>query len=121
MRTEWKIGLAVLLVWFVVRFFLNRDPAAGQIPALMKDGALVVDVRTAAEFAGGHIEGAVNIPYSIVASGIQEYQTDKSRPVIVYCHSGARAGVAKKLLHDAGYTNVINGGGYSSMRARLSR
>ena len=89
------------------------------IPALVRNGALVIDTRTAGEFAGGHIEGAVNIPYDIIGNVIEKYETDKSRSIIVYCHSGARSASAKNALMQAGYTNVVNGGGAHHMRRAL--
>lgn len=90
------------------------------IPALIKDGALVVDTRTAGEYAGGHIKGAVNIPYNTIAQGIGKYITDKSTRIIVYCHSGARSGAAKRALQQAGYTNVVNGGSLHRMQKSLA-
>lgn len=84
-------------------------------------GALVVDTRTAGEYAGGSIEGAVNIPYDIIARSIGQYETDKSRPIVVFCHSGARSSAAKKQLEQAGYTNVVNGGGIGHMRRQLGK
>lgn len=120
MKTELKIGLVLLLVWVVVKF-LKSDSAARQIPALVEQGALVVDVRTTGEFASGHIQGAINIPYDVIADEIQKHDADKSHPIIVYCHSGSRSGAAKRSLLNAGYTNVINGGSYFSMRTRLKR
>jgi phage shock protein E len=120
MKTELKIGLVVLLAWVAFKF-LRADPSAKQIPELIGNGALLVDVRTAGEFSSGHIDGAVNIPYDVIADRVQNYETDKSRPVIVYCHSGSRSGAAKRALAQAGYTNVVNGGSFRSMRARLKQ
>ena len=86
------------------------------IPALIKNGALVIDTRTAAEFAGGHIEGAIHIPYDIIENVIEKYETDTSKPIIVYCHSGMRSAAAKQTLEHVGYTNVVNGGGLHHMQ-----
>lgn len=89
------------------------------IPALVKAGALVIDTRTPAEFAGGHIDGAINIPYDIIGNAIERHGADKSRAIIVYCHSGMRSAAAEKTLAHAGYTNVVNGGGLHHMRHAL--
>ena len=91
------------------------------IPALIKNGALVIDTRTPGEFAGGHIEGAVNMPYDIIGNVIEKYEADKSRPIIAYCHSGARSASAKNSLMHAGYTNVVNGGGLHHMQRALEQ
>lgn len=119
MKTELKIGLALILVWVGVKYFIGRDPEAKQIPALLENGALLVDVRTAGEFAGGHIDGARNVPYDRIVPGLQDVEPET--PIIVYCHSGSRSGAAKRALVSAGYTNVINGGSYRAMRARLKQ
>lgn len=69
---------------------------------------LLLDVRTADEFGEGHIAGARNLPVQEVAQKIAEVPTDK--PVILYCRSGNRSGMALQLLQSAGYTNVYNAG-----------
>jgi len=101
-------------------FFGGGADKDADIPALIKDGALVVDTRTAGEYAGGHIDGAINIPYDSIAHGIGKHQTDKSKCIIVYCHSGTRSSTAKKILTGAGYTNVVNGGSLRRMHKHLA-
>ena len=89
------------------------------LPALVEKGALVIDTRTAGEFSGGHIEGAIHIPYDIIGNVIEKYESDKSRPIVVYCQSGMRSSAAKQTLLHAGYTNVVNGGGLHHMQRGL--
>lgn len=91
------------------------------LPALVKNGALVIDVRTPGEFSGGAVKGAVNIPYDQIAAKIGNVETDKDRPIIVYCLSGSRSAVAKKSLERAGYTQVVNGGSFSKVRKLLGQ
>jgi len=91
------------------------------IATLVKDGALIIDTRSAEEFSGGHIDGAINIPYDIIGNVIDKHTTDKSKSIIVYCHSGTRSGMAKKTLEHAGYTNVVNGGGLHHMQRALGQ
>ncbi len=91
------------------------------IPSLIKDGALVIDVRSAGEFSGGHIEGSINIPHTVIAKKIAQHETDKAKSIIVYCRSGARSSTAKKSLEDKGYTNIINGGGLGDMEKILKK
>ncbi len=69
---------------------------------------LLLDVRTASEFGEGHIAGARNLPVQEVGQKMGEVPTDK--PVILYCRSGNRSGMAVQLLQAAGYTNVYNAG-----------
>lgn len=60
---------------------------------------LLIDVRTPEEFAGGHIEGAVNIPVEALASRLSKIPD--GQPVIVYCRSGSRSATASRILADA--------------------
>jgi len=70
-----------------------------------------IDVRTAEEYAAGHVTEAINIPYEQIGARVAEVTTDKDDLIYVYCRSGRRSGIAKKTLEDAGYRNVVNVGG----------
>ena len=76
----------------------------------LSEGALLVDVRTVPEYNDEHHPAAVNIPAEDTAHRLAEYG-DRSRPVILYCVSGARSAGAADILTGAGYTDVINAGG----------
>ena len=69
-------------------------------------GALVLDVRSTGEFASGHVPGASNIPHDALAARLAELGDDRGRPVVVYCESGRRAGMAASTLLEAGFTDV---------------
>ena len=94
----------------------DRDPALAH-RLVEQDGAVLLDVRTPEEYAEGHVDGAVNIPHDALPSRISEVETladsDKSTPIVVYCRSGHRAGIAKQSLLDAGFQRVTNLGGMS--------
>ena len=68
----------------------------------------ILDVRTAGEFSGGHIEGAVLIPISELQKRLGELKGREKDPLFVYCRSGNRSTVAGKFLVDAGFEQVIN-------------
>lgn len=68
---------------------------------LVDEGATLLDVRTPGEFASGHVEGAVNIPVQELGARMAEVPRD--RPVVVYCHSGARSASAAERLSSDGY------------------
>jgi len=93
--------LAMLLLGACATDLTMRDAKA-----LVAHGALLLDVRTRAEFAAEHLPNAVNIPVEELAKRTHEVPRD--RDVVVYCHSGARAGVAKIMLQKAGYKRVQN-------------
>lgn len=86
---------------------------------LMKQGAIVLDVRSKEEFAGGHVKGALNIPVDVLGSQLTKIGS-KDTYIIACCASGARSGMAKNILHTAGYTNVHNGGGWQSLQNKLA-
>lgn len=94
----------------------DRDPALARRLS-RDDGALLIDVRTQEEWDEGHIEGAVLIPIDELPDRMGEIEGaaggDKTKPIVVYCRSGGRAGRAKQSLLDAGYENVSNLGGVS--------
>lgn len=72
------------------------------------EDALVLDVRTAADFKAGHIKGAKNIPLSSLDSAIAGMSEDKSKPILVYCNSGNTVNRAIKALKKAGFEQVNN-------------
>ena len=82
---------------------------------LIKEGAVLVDVRSKSEYNSGHIDGAKLLPVeSINVSNAKEVIASKDTAVIVYCRSGARSASAAKVLEGLGYTNVYNLGAMSN-------
>jgi len=77
-------------------------------------GALIVDVRTPAEFAQGHVEPSLNIPLDQIQGRLSEIAQD--RPVLLCCASGGRSGMAKQILERAGYQQVHNAGPWTRLR-----
>jgi phage shock protein E len=77
----------------------------------------VIDVRTAEEFASGHLEGALN--YDIEAGQFSSLiePLDRSKPFMVYCHSGRRSGIAADAMVAAGFTQVYDLGGIADWMA----
>ncbi len=75
-------------------------------------------MRSDEEFAAGHLEGALHVPHDQLASRLDEVLAqiggDRGRPVVTYCRSGRRSGIAKETLVDAGFTQVTNLGGMSA-------
>jgi phage shock protein E len=67
----------------------------------------VVDVRTPAEFEAGHVPGAINIPYDEMARRHAELGPP-STPVLVYCRTGHRSGLAIATLREKGFTEIYH-------------
>lgn len=93
--------LAALLPEAVLAGRPAVSPRAASELAARPDAPIVLDVRTAEEFAAGHVPGAVLIPYDELPSRLGEL--DRSRWVLVYCRSGRRSGIAEQALVDAGF------------------
>jgi rhodanese-related sulfurtransferase len=72
-----------------------------------KDPDLVVlDVRTAAEFAAGHVPGARNVSHELLASRLDELSAARDKQVVLYCRSGRRTLLAEDVLRKAGFTRL---------------
>ena len=84
---------------------------------LVQDGAVIVDVRTPAEYQGGHIKGSVNVPLQSLQGSLSKIP--KNKAVITCCASGMRSASAKSILKSAGYTEVHNGGGWMSLKGKI--
>lgn len=67
---------------------------------------LILDVRTSQEYAAGHVESALNIPHDGLADRLAEIQKYAATPVLVYCQSGKRAGLAAETLAQAGFNDL---------------
>ncbi len=85
---------------------------------LVKQGAVILDVRSSDEFASGHVKGAINIPLQELGTNISKLGA-KDTYIITCCMSGGRSSMAKSILHAAGYDNVHNGGGWHTLQKKL--
>lgn len=93
--------------------------AAGPSEAAVAESNIVyVDVRTDAEYAAGHVEGAIHIPHTEMSERYGELEPYEDREIVVYCRSGRRSGIAQDILEGVGFDNVTNGGGLTDLRAR---
>ena len=81
--------------------------ASSQAHALVQEGAVLLDVRTPAEFQAGHLSGAVNIPVAELGARVAELGP-RTTPVVTYCHSGVRSTRAAATLRGLGFSKVLN-------------
>jgi rhodanese-related sulfurtransferase len=77
----------------------------------------VIDVRTPAEYAAGHVAGAQNIDVEAADFGTRIAALDKNAPYLVYCRSGRRSAIAADQMRQAGFTDVVDAGGLSDLVA----
>ena len=83
--------------------------------------ALILDVRTAAEYESGHIPNAVNLSNEDIQAGKVDSLKDKSQLIMVYCRSGNRSCQAAQKLAELGYTNVVDFGGIQSWQGDIEK
>ena len=104
-----------------------QEIAGAELPRWREAGAALIDVREPAEYATGHIEGAINIPRGVLEFEVQatpalDNVTDpalalRDRPIVLYCRSGGRAALAADSLQQMGFTRVVSlAGGIGAWR-----
>lgn len=81
---------------------------------LIANKAIIIDVRTKAEYQNGHIKGSMNIPLQSLNTQLSKLKKDKT--IITCCASGSRSSVAKSILKSNGFTDVHNGGSWTRLR-----
>jgi len=115
------IVLAILVVVLVAGCG-GSSSAAVQKPSAAKavgmlDARTVIDVRTPAEYAAGHIAGAQNIDVEAGDFASKIAALDKKAPYLVYCHSGRRSGIAATQMAAAGFADIVDGGAMADLVA----
>lgn len=85
--------------------------------ALVKQGAIILDVRSKGEYAGGHMKGSINISLDTLSHNLSKLRKDN--PIITCCASGMRSASAKSILKSSGFTEVYNGGGWRSLQNKI--
>jgi len=80
---------------------------------IIEQGAFLVDVREPGEFAGGTVNGAVNIPLGSVTAELVKFKGKQN--IIVFCRSGNRSAQAKSILEQNGFKNAVNGGTWENV------
>jgi rhodanese-related sulfurtransferase len=79
----------------------------------LEEGAQLIDVRTPQEFKSGSVKGAINIPLDSLSKNLTKVKGNLN--VIVFCRSGARSGMAQRILNQNGI-QAINGGAWTNVK-----
>ena len=90
---------------------MNADLSCEQLQQLLEKGAQLIDVRSVMEFNQGALNGAINLPINTIQQNTDSI--DQSKPVLLYCRSGARSGMVKNFLVSIGFQDVYNIGSYT--------
>ena len=112
-NTVAKTFLLSLFVFLVACSSPDASPLAEISPQeasklFTNETAVIVDVRTQAEWDAGHIPGAVHIPLSEVKGRLDEFKAFEGQEIVMQCRSGKRSAAAGKILLSAGYEDVSN-------------
>lgn len=100
---------AVLFILLIISYSKTSSKMVGVQEAtllLNRENATVIDIRAKTDFKKGHILGSVNIPTAKIADGAKGLPADKSKPIILVCHSGVTTGTVAQKLHQMGYDNL---------------
>lgn len=84
---------------------------------MVKNGAIILDVRSKGEYQGGHIKGSINISVDALSANLNKL--DKNKTIITCCASGMRSASAKSILKSKGFENVHNGGSWASLQSKI--
>jgi phage shock protein E len=87
------------------------SPSNAKLMLANNPKVLLIDVRTADEFAAGHIAGSKLLPYDEIIARTSELPKDPKTPIIVYCRSGRRSAIAAETLSGLGFTEIYDLGG----------
>ena len=115
--TRFLVPLALLAVLFVAYRMLTGGTTepVGDVVQAIEAGATVVDVRSADEYASGHVAGALHA--NVLADDFEQRVDglDRSEPVYLYCASGVRSGRAARVMEGMGFERVVNAGGFGDL------
>lgn len=104
--------LGLVVGFFARRWFVFRSIKA-KLPEYKAKGAIILDVRSPAEYESGHVAGSINIPLQEITQ--KDVALDKNKPILVCCASGSRSGMAVMILKSRGYQDVENAGPWNNL------
>jgi rhodanese-related sulfurtransferase len=114
MKTLVIIITLMVIAYFAIAQFKQSPAGVEKIDAIAfaekikEEGMLILDVRTPSEFQAGHIKGAVNIDINSPDFNEKIQELEKSKTLLVYCHSGARSAKASKVLNEQGFAPIFD-------------
>lgn len=104
--------LPAVIIGFLGYRFYSFYNMKKKLPALLAEGAIIVDVRSPSEFNSGANPKSINIPLDQLNN--ESKKLDKNKTIILCCASGTRSGMAKGILKKNGFKNVMNGGPWTN-------
>lgn len=108
------IGIIILGIYKQI-FSVNNEE---KIKEVLKKEVFLVDVRTTEEYKAGTVKGAVNIPIDRLTEDLSKFKGKQN--IVVFCRTGNRSSIAKKILNENGFKNVYNGGGWIKLNELIN-
>ncbi len=105
LRALFCSAFVLMTIAALVGCFPKEKPTAAATVQI-SDSVFLLDVRSADEFASGHLKGARLIPHTDIGSKIDGITTDKASEIYLYCRSGRRSNIARETLEKLGYTRI---------------
>ena len=90
------------------RAFQENDIGTEELREKIKQGVILLDVRSRQEYQEGHIIGAINIPEYEIDRRVEQEIQNKNLPIIIYCQYGSRSRNVYDKMKRKGYTNIYN-------------
>lgn len=118
METSNIVIIVAIILFLVIKKMGQISPDMAK--ELLKNGAILIDVRSPGEFSGGSVKNAINLPLDEISQKISTVVPNKETPILVFCLSGSRSAMAKRVLTSEGFTNVHNLGSYLRARSIVS-
>lgn len=106
----------ILTVYIVYRVYRYQTLENG-LDKMIKNGAIILDVRTEKEYAMGHIDGSLNISLGTIRERYVELDSNKT--YITVCSHGLRSVKVQHILKEKGFKKVYNGGAWSDLQKSL--
>lgn len=109
------VAMICMILSFFYQTLAAQDISAAEFWSIKEvQSPIIIDVRTEQEFKQGHIEGAIHIPYQQIEI-VTKVVKNTELPIVLYCRSGRRAGVAQQILEQQGYSYLYNAGGLDAL------
>ena len=103
-----KFGIILLTLVVGLALWQTITSESTDRVAIDLENAVLIDVRSPQEFAGGHVTDAVNLPIDTISEAAVSKLASKDQTIILYCHSGGRAAAVHKRMTKWGFSNVHN-------------
>ncbi|MEX0330350.1 MAG: rhodanese-like domain-containing protein [Puniceicoccaceae bacterium] len=111
---KWIPLIVVIVIFLYVALPKVKAMNPEEAVALLRKGALLIDVRTPGEFASQSVPGSTNYPLDQIEKMVAEAEINKDQPILLFCRSGRRSGIATSNLKSLGYEQVYNLGAFGN-------